>query len=339
MTNRKKILLTGAAGFIGFHLVDDLWSRGYEVVAIDNLQPYPNLSLKSGRLQNLGIKPDNLLEYKEVTTDKCTFIKADLNDKSFLDDLFEKKSFDLVIHLAAQTGVRYSLERPDVYIQNNINAFQNILDACVKSGISNLIYASSSSVYGKNSSIPYSEDQVIDSPLSVYAMTKRANELMAFTYSENYGIRTRGLRFFTVYGPWGRSDMAAYIFMESIAKGKEISLFNNGDMIRDFTFVKDVTRSISLISEKLFKGENEPLNITLNIGHSNPISIIDFLEEIEHRMGIKAKINNMPLQPGDVLSTFADVRKLKQYIDFSPETDHKTGIAETVAWYKKYRSL
>lgn len=330
-----KILITGTAGFIGSHLTKKLLALGHSIIGIDNLNDYYSVELKESRL-------------KLLTNDNFSFYKTDLENHEEIMRIFKVESPEIVINLAAQAGVRYSLENPRAYIDSNIVGFINILEACRHHNVKNLIYASSSSVYGANTSLPFSVHDNIDHPLSLYAATKKANELMAHTYSSLYNIPTTGLRFFTVYGPWGRPDMALFMFTKNIIEGKPIDVFNNGEMMRDFTFVDDIVESISRLVEKPAQPNPEwsgktpdpgtsyaPYKI-YNIGNNNPVNLMDFIEAIEEKTGKKAIKNYMPLQAGDVPATYADVADLYRDIDFQPQTNIKDGVGKFVDWYVGY---
>ena len=330
-----KILITGAAGFIGFNLSKKLLRLNHSVLGIDNLNDYYEVSLKENRL-------------KEINDEKFCLHQIDLENREALNKVFETEKPDVVINLAAQAGVRYSLENPHAYIDSNIVGFMNILEACRHNEVNQLIYASSSSVYGANTSLPFSTSDNIDHPLSLYAATKKANELMAHTYSSLYNIPTTGLRFFTVYGPWGRPDMALFKFTKNIIEGKPIDVYNNGDMMRDFTFVDDIVEAISRLVEKKAKenpewsGKNPDPSSSYapykvyNIGNNSPVNLMDFIEAIEEKVGKKAIKNFMPLQAGDVPATYADVEDLYRDIDFRPETSIKEGVGKFVDWYIDY---
>lgn len=330
-----KILITGAAGFIGSTLANKLLRLDHKIIGVDNLNDYYSVSLKEARLKLLNDK-------------NFTFYKTDLENEKKISDIFKTDNPDVVVNLAAQAGVRYSLENPRAYIDSNIVGFINILEACRHNEVKHLIYASSSSVYGANTSLPFSVHDNIDHPLSLYAATKKANELMAHTYSSLYNIPTTGLRFFTVYGPWGRPDMALFMFTKNIIEGKPIDVFNNGEMMRDFTFVDDIVESISRLIEKPAKpnpdwtGEKPdpgtsyaPYKI-YNIGNNSPVRLMDFIEAIEEKTGKKAIKNFMPLQAGDVPATYANVEDLYNEIDFQPETNIKDGVGKFVDWYVDY---
>ena len=333
---QKKILVTGAAGFIGFHLSKQLCESNWEVVGLDNLNSYYDVSLKNNRLKLL--LPNNSFK----------FHKLDLVDRDSIKKLFEEEKFDYVVNLAAQAGVRYSLENPHSYVDSNLSGFLNILEGCRHNAVKHLIYASSSSVYGANTKMPFSVHDNVDHPVSLYAATKKANELMAHTYSNLYKIPTTGLRFFTVYGPWGRPDMALFIFTKKITEGKPIDVYNNGKMKRDFTYVDDIVDGIvKLIPEIPVPNPNwdgnNPDNASsfapyklYNIGNNQPVELLRFIEVIEEKLGKKAIINFMPIQPGDVPATFADVDDLIEAVGFKPSTRIEEGIAKFVEWFRDY---
>ncbi len=321
----KKVLVTGAAGFIGFHVVVELLKASLEVVGLDNMNDYYDVKLKQDRLKQTGIEEAEV--YNELIESKIFdhyhFIKLELNDKSQILNLFKKKRFDYVINLAAQAGVRYSLSNPDAYIDSNICGFMNILEACRKYPVKHFIYASSSSVYGANKKIPFCENDAVDNPVSLYAATKKADELFAYTYSHLFKIPCTGLRFFTVYGPWGRPDMAYFIFVKAILDEKSIEVFNNGNMMRDFTYIDDITDSIIKLLDVIPEADapdkqscssSAPCTI-FNIGANSPVRLMDFIKEIENATGKQANLKYLPMQPGDVPVTYADVSKLKRAIN------------------------
>ena len=334
-----KILITGSAGFIGSALSIKLLDRGDNVVGIDNHNDYYDPLLKEARLARHK-------DHKNYIHLRC-----DIEDSEVLNSLFKKHQFDVVVNLAAQAGVRYSIENPQSYINTNIVGFGNILESCRNYNISHLVYASSSSVYGSNTNMPFSSHDSADHPLSLYAASKKANELMAHSYSHLYNIPTTGLRFFTVYGPWGRPDMALFLFTKAMLNGERIKLFNYGDMVRDFTYVDDIVNSIfRLISKPAKKSSSwdsknpNPSNSSgpfsiFNIGNSSPTKLVDFVETLEEKLQLKAKVNLMEIQPGDVSKTFADNNKLFEYIDFIPKTTVKQGISDFVDWYKSYYKI
>jgi UDP-glucuronate 4-epimerase len=332
----KPILVTGAGGFIGFHLSKKLAGQGYQVVGLDNMNDYYDVSLKRSRLEILKTLPN------------FTFREFDLTDKTTLDKLFTEFDFPYVVNLAAQAGVRYSITNPYAYLHSNLNGFLNILEACRHHGVQHLVYASSSSVYGANKKMPFSVHQNVDHPLSLYAATKKSNELMAHTYSSLYNLPTTGLRFFTVYGPYGRPDMALFLFTKAILEGKPIDVFNNGKMKRDFTYVDDIVESISRLVPKAAAPNkdwngNHPDPATsfapykiYNIGNNSPVELLHFIEVIEKNLGKKAVKNFMPLQDGDVPETFADVDDLMRDVDFKPSISIETGVKNFIDWYLSY---
>ena len=333
-----KLLITGAAGFIGARLATML-DESYEIVGIDNLNDYYDVSLKEERL--------NLLSNKA----NFRFIKMNLEEKVAISELFAKEKFDAIVHLGAQAGVRYSIENPYAYMDSNIMGTMNILEGARHNPVTHLIYASSSSVYGGNTKIPFSTEDNVDHPVSLYAATKKSNELMAHAYSHLYDIPTTGLRFFTVYGPMGRPDMAYFGFVNKIVKGQPIQVFNNGDMMRDFTYVDDIVEGIIRLIPKPPKtnpGWSEAKDGTstswapykvYNIGNNNPVRLMDFIETIEKHLGMEAKKEFLPMQLGDVQATYADVSDLERDIDFKPSTSLDEGIGHFVEWYKKYYKI
>lgn len=344
----NNILITGAAGFIGHHLSKLLANNGYNVIGIDNINDYYDINLKLARLHDLGIDTLDLKE-NEAKNGSITFIKMDLRDANSIMNLFEKYAFDYVVNLAAQAGVRYSLENPQSYIDNNITGFLNILEACRKYPVKHLIYASSSSVYGLSEEIPFSVDTHTDHPLAMYAASKKANEMMAHSYAHLFGIPSTGLRFFTVYGPWGRPDMALHIFTKAIVENREFEVFNHGNMSRDFTYVADIVESIKRLIQKPPQKDNPDFNPEkpkpsissapyqlFNIGNNSPVALMDYVHAVEKALGKKGKIVFKPMQPGDVTRTYADVKSLFDYIDFKPSTDIETGIK---AFVNKYLEL
>ncbi len=314
-----KILVTGAAGFIGSKLMAELVKRGDDVVGIDNFNDYYDVRLKYGRLEEFGLN----------------VLKMDLADKASLDALFEKERFDKVVNLAAQAGVRYSITNPYAYLQSNLVGFLNILEACRNFGVGHLVYASSSSVYGMNARVPYSEADKVDSPVSLYAATKKSNELMAHAYCKLYGISMTGLRFFTVYGPWGRPDMSPMLFASAISRGEAIKVFNGGDMIRDFTYIDDIVEGTVRCIDREPAPDNNGLRYRVyNIGCSHPVKLMDFISEIEQAMGCEAKKVFLPMQPGDVYQTNADTSLLEAEVGYKPHVRLHEGIAEFAKWYK-----
>jgi UDP-glucuronate 4-epimerase len=331
-----RFLLTGAAGFIGSHVAITLLERGDEVVGIDNLNDYYDPTLKDARLARLTGRAG------------FSFQKLDVADRSGMEVLFRAGQFDKVIHLAAQAGVRYSLENPHAYIDSNIVGFTNILEGCRHNGVQHLTYASSSSVYGANTAMPFSVHQNVDHPLSLYAATKKANELMAHTYSHLYKLPTTGLRFFTVYGPWGRPDMAMFLFTKAILEGRAIDVFNNGQMRRDFTFIDDIAEGVVRTSDRIASPNaewngadpdpgtsNAPYRL-YNIGNHNPVELMYLIETIEKALGRTAQKNMLPMQMGDVPATYADVQDLTRDTGFTPATPIEVGVARFVSWYREY---
>lgn len=347
-----KILITGTAGFIGFHLAKALLIRGEEVIGIDNINDYYDVELKYSRLTETGIQRDDIAYNTSVQSSKYPnyrFIKIDLADRDKLNQLFAGQKFDKVINLAAQAGVRYSLENPQAYIDANITGFLNILECCRYNNIKHLVYASSSSVYGNNSKMPLSTSDSVDHPISLYAATKKSNELMAHTYSHLFGIPTTGLRFFTVYGPYGRPDMALFLFTKAIIKGQPIQVFNNGEMKRDFTYVDDIVGGITRVLDHPPLPDLNDLNDPsvsktapykiYNIGNSSPVRLMDFIEAIETKLGVQAKKELLPMQPGDVPMTWADTSDLQANLDYRPDTPIKVGVGLFIDWYKSYYKL
>ncbi len=332
----SKYLITGTAGFIGFHMANALLEKGEEVVGIDNINDYYDVSLKYARLNEAGIKREEVDWHKMLQSARYPayrFIRMNLEDKAGMMDLFRDEKFDYVIHLAAQAGVRYSIDRPDVYIQSNILGFFNILEACRHNPVKHLLYASSSSVYGNNEKVPFSEDDNVDHPVSLYAATKKSNELMASTYSHLYGMPASGLRFFTVYGPWGRPDMAIYKFTEAMMNGRPIQVYAEGKLLRDFTFIDDIIGGIMAILQKIDTSTPPSL---MNIGNNRPVTVNDLVSELELAIGRKAVIEYLPMQPGDVNATFADIELINTYCKFSPRTNLTTGVKRFFEWYQEY---
>lgn len=350
----KKILITGTAGFIGYHLANLLLKLGHDVVGLDSVNDYYDVTLKYQRLKNAGILKESIYPAKltkSTVHESYRFIQLQLENKEQLLQLFKSEKFDVVIHLAAQAGVRYSLTNPEAYIDSNITGFLNILEACRYYPVENLIYASSSSVYGLNTDMPFSVRSNVDHPVSLYAASKKSNELMAHTYSHIFGIPTIGLRFFTVYGPWGRPDMALFLFTKAILEGKPIEVFNNGNMQRDFTYVDDIVEGISRMVEKPPvanktwdavnpdpSSSSAPYRI-YNIGNNNPVKLMDFIGAIETATGIVAEKIMKPIQPGDVEKTWADVNSLINDYNYRPATPVSHGIKEFVSWFRDYYKM
>jgi len=336
-----KVLVTGIAGFIGFYTAKKCVDLGYDVVGIDNLNNYYQVSLKEDRLKELGLSTQ---DSKSTKYDNLKFRKIDISDSLTMNQLFDSENFDYVIHLAAQAGVRYSIENPQAYIKSNAEGFLNILEGCRHNKIKHLIYASSSSVYGHNKSVPFRVEDSVDHPVSLYAATKRSNELMAHTYSHLYDIPTTGLRFFTVYGPWGRPDMAPFLFTDAIMNNRAIKVFNNGNMERDFTYVEDIVEAQVRLLDKVPENfdncskpnrSKAPYRI-FNIGNSSPVNLMSFIKTVESCTGREAEKIMMPMQPGDVSKTYADVEDLFEEISYRPSTDLQTGIGKFVDWYREY---
>ena len=332
-----KILITGTAGFIGHNLAKKLLERGDEVIGLDNINDYYDTSLKYGRLEDTGVSKE-AIKYGTLTQSSIypnyKFIKLNLEDRDGLEKLFKEENFTDVCNLAAQAGVRYSLENPHEYIQSNIVGFMNILECCRNNDVKALSYASSSSVYGLNKEQPFSTKHNVDHPISIYAATKKSNELMAHTYSHLFKLPTTGLRFFTVYGPWGRPDMAPFLFTKAILNDKPINVFNNGKMERDFTYIDDITEGIMRVIDNPQKTET-PYKI-YNIGNNAPVKLMDFIETLEKKIGKTAQKNMMEMQPGDVYSTYADTSELIKDLGYKPKTPLKEGISEFIDWYQKF---
>lgn len=334
-----KILVTGAAGFIGFHTAKRLLSDGHTVVGIDNLNDYYSVYLKEARLRELN---------KHTHRDNFIFSKIDISDRLAMEKLFTEQRFDKVIHLAAQAGVRYSIDNPHAYVQSNLVGFLNILEGCRSQHVEHLVYASSSSVYGLNASLPFSENVPVNHPLSFYGATKRSNEIMAHSYSSLYNLPTTGLRFFTVYGPWGRPDMALFKFTKAIASGEPIEVFNHGAHMRDFTYIDDIVTGIVKVCDKTATANpdfnpHQPDPATssapwrvYNIGNNNPVQLMTYIQLIEEYLGKKAIVKLLPLQAGDVPDTFADVNNLIKSVDYQPSTSVEIGISKFITWYQEW---
>jgi UDP-glucuronate 4-epimerase len=346
-----KILVTGTAGFIGFHLAQKLLERGDEVVGLDNINDYYDINLKYARLEATGIQRDLIKPGKLLPSNRYhryKFVQMDLCDREGIGSLFKNEKFDKVCNLAAQAGVRYSISNPYAYIDSNITGFINILEACRHNSIRHLVYASSSSVYGLNENMPFSTADNVDHPVSLYAASKKSNELMAHTYSHLYGLPSTGLRFFTVYGPWGRPDMALFIFTRAIIEGRPIDVFNHGNMQRDFTFIDDIVGGLLRVIDNPPAGDTDwngrepdpssspaPYKI-YNIGNNDPVRLTDFIAAIENATGKTAAVNLMPLQPGDVPATWADIGDLADNLAYKPGTDIQKGVNAFIEWYRRY---
>lgn len=349
-----KVLITGTAGFIGAHLAERLLARGDEVVGLDSINDYYDTRVKYGRLAWSGINTEELLPGKMLSSSRhpgYKFIQAQLEDRNTIDRLFSEHRFDAVCHLAAQAGVRYSLENPRAYIDSNIVGFLNILEACRHTGVDNLSYASSSSVYGLNEQLPFSTAHNVDHPISLYAASKKSNELMAHTYSHLFGIRTTGLRFFTVYGPWGRPDMALFLFTRAALRGEPIKVFNNGQMQRDFTYIDDIIEGVVRVIDNPAQGNSnwhgeqpDPASSSApyrvyNIGNSKPVKLMDFIQAIERSLNMIIEKQFLPMQPGDVPATFADVSDLASDLGYRPDTPVQQGVDRFIAWYRDFYNV
>lgn len=338
-----KILVTGAAGFIGYHVCEILLQENFTVVGLDNLNDYYDVNLKYARLEQLGIEKKKAEKHHtkaegDLHGSKFSFIKMNLEDREALPLLFQNEKFDLVCNLAAQAGVRYSIENPNVYVDSNIVGFLNLLECCRHHTIQHLVYASSSSVYGSNKKIPFAIEDNVDHPISLYAATKKSNELMAHTYSHLFKIPTTGLRFFTVYGPWGRPDMAPFLFTDAISNDRPIKVFNHGKMERDFTYVTDIAEGIIRILKgnlKHRKASNELYKL-YNIGNNSSVKLLDFIREIELNLNKEASKQMLPIQPGDVEKTWADVSALIKDYNYQPRTSIEEGVKKYVNWYQKF---
>ncbi|GLB51543.1 NAD-dependent epimerase [Neptunitalea chrysea] len=333
-----KILVTGAAGFIGFHLSKKLLEKGHDVIGLDNINDYYDVNLKYARLNELGVSKEDAEKWSvkaesEVYQSKFYFVRMNLEDRENLPQLFKDEEFDVVCNLGAQAGVRYSIENPETYIDSNVVGFLNILEGCRHNKVKHLLYASSSSVYGESKEEIFSVTDTVDHPISLYAATKKSNELMAFTYSHLYGFATTGLRFFTVYGPWGRPDMALFLFTKAITENRSIKVFNNGDMSRDFTYIDDIINGIEIVLDNPPVG-NVPYRLT-NIGNGEPESLLDFINAIEGSLRMEGKKEFLPMQPGDVPRTSADTSELEK-LGYKSSTGIKTGVKHFIDWYKEF---
>lgn len=335
---KQKILITGAAGFIGFHVCKSLVGLGHDIYAIDSVNDYYDINLKFDRLKNLGFNKDEssvfLKEIKSSKFDNLKFLRIDISDNENINNLFQNEHFNVVCNLAAQAGVRYSIENPKAYIDSNIVGFLNILEGCRNYDVQHLIYASSSSVYGQNKKVPFETTDNVDFPISLYAATKKSNELMAHTYGHLYGFKTTGLRFFTVYGPWGRPDMAYFLFADAIFNNKSIKVFNNGNMQRDFTYIDDVVKGVIKILE--FDIKDRFHYKIYNIGNNKTETLLNFISTIEKEIGKKAIKEMFPMQAGDVPKTFANINESKKDFFYSPETNIDSGIQKFISWYLNY---
>jgi|SRR5690554_126242 len=337
----KRILVTGAAGFIGYHLCKQLLALGHTVVGLDNINDYYDVDLKYGRLAELGISRteirDNVLVPSNISGSQFQFVKMNLEDQTNLPLLFDQQHFDIVCNLAAQAGVRYSIEQPMKYIESNVVGFMNLLECVRHAKVKKLVYASSSSVYGMNKKVPFATQDTVDNPVSMYAATKKSNELMAHTYSHLYGIETIGLRFFTVYGPWGRPDMAMYLFTDAILNNRPVKVFNEGYLSRDFTYIEDIIEGV-LATMLIDRKEKQPYSL-YNIGNSKPVKLLDFIDAIEKETGKTVEKVMYPMQPGDVEQTWADVTDLQRDYAYRPNTPIEKGISLFIKWYREYYSV
>lgn len=348
---KMKILVTGTAGFIGFHLANRLLKDGHEVVGLDSINDYYDVNLKYDRLQFAGISRDDVAYNTLAQSSKhkgYRFIQLQLEDRENILELFKNEQFDAVVNLAAQAGVRYSITNPYVYVDSNVNGFMNILEGCRHNGVKHLAYASTSSVYGLNENQPFSPDKPADHPMTLYAATKKANEMMAHCYSHLYQLPTTGLRFFTVYGPWGRPDMALFLFTDAMLKGEPIKVFNHGNMVRDFTYVADIVEGLVRVIENPAQpnpdwdpnnpdcdSSSAPFRI-YNIGNNSPVKLMEYINAAEEALGIEAKKDFLPMQQGDVPSTCADVTTLMNDLGYKPSTPVKQGVANFIEWYREY---
>jgi UDP-glucuronate 4-epimerase len=332
----KTILVTGAAGFIGYHLCEKLIAMGHTIVGLDNINGYYDINLKMARLKNLGITDvsEHKISTSSIHGNKFQFVKTNLEDQIHLPLLFRQFTFDIVCNLAAQAGVRYSIEDPMVYVESNIVGFINLLECMRHNKVNKLVYASSSSVYGNTKRVPFTVTETVDEPISIYAATKKSNELMAYTYSHLFDIQTIGLRFFTVYGPWGRPDMAMFLFTDAILNDKPIKIFNNGNLSRDFTYIDDIVNGI-MATLTLPQPKNKPYTL-YNIGNGNPVKLLDFIDTIEEVTGKTSEKSMLPMQPGDVEQTWADTTEFEKDYHYNPNTTLKQGVKEFVSWYKSY---
>jgi len=336
---KKIILVTGAAGFIGYHLCEYLIKMGHTVIGLDNINDYYDINLKYARLAQLGIEKDAAAVFAKMSESKVhvsqmQFIRMNLEDRTLLPELFNTFKFDIVCNLAAQAGVRYSIENPEAYIDSNINGFLNILECCRHHKVNRFVYASSSSVYGNSDKTPFEETANVDRPVSLYAATKKSNELMAHTYSHLYKIETIGLRFFTVYGPWGRPDMAMFLFTDAIINNKPIKVFNNGNLSRDFTYIDDIVKGV--FNTLVKNSKDSSLYKLYNIGNGKPVQLLDFIESLEKILDVTAIKNMLPMQAGDVNQTFANISNLKRDYNYKPRIDVHKGIQEFVWWYRSF---
>lgn len=335
----KKILVTGAAGFIGYSLVKKLITLGeYNIIGLDNINDYYDVNLKYGRLQELGIAREQILDGELIASTlsaNFNFIKLDLLSRNELNELMESKQFDIVCNLAAQAGVRYSIDHPFAYVESNLVGYMNLLEAARQCGVKHFVYASSSSVYGMSNNVPYNENDQVDNPISLYAATKKSNELMAHSYSKLYQLPTTGIRFFTVYGPWGRPDMAPYLFMDAIESGRTIKVFDNGKLERDFTYIDDIINGLVNVISSPASNDEIPYEI-YNLGNSSPIKLMNFISTMEHVIGKEAQKQYCDMQPGDVYQTYADMSKFEARYGYKPCVDIEQGLINMYEWYRDY---
>jgi len=342
MNNKKTILVTGAAGFIGYHLCEALLKVGHKVIGLDNINDYYDVNLKYARLNELGIKREKAEVFNSFSNStthgsQMQFVRMYLENRKELPKLFKDFKFDMVCNLAAQAGVRYSLENPEAYVDSNIVGFLNILECCKHNKVKRLVYGSSSSIYGNSDVVPFKESENVDKPISLYAATKKSNELMAHTYSHLYGIETIGLRFFTVYGPWGRPDMAMFLFTDAIINKRSIKVFNNGDLSRDFTYIDDIVSGV--LATILEDSKDTSLYKLYNIGNSSPVKLMDFIKSIENNLEVVAEKEMLPMQAGDVHQTWADVSRLERDYNYKPNTSVDKGVKAFIDWYKMYYNI
>ena len=339
---KKKILIVGGTGFIGYHLCEALLKSGHKVIGLDNINDYYDMNLKYARLQLLGIERKDAEVYNSISnstirSSQMQFIRMNLEDRKALPKIFKEFKFDMVCNLAAQAGVRYSLENPEAYIDSNINGFLNVLECCRHHSVKRMVYASSSSIYGNSDKVPFNESDNVDKPISLYAATKKSNELMAHTYSHLYSIETIGLRFFTVYGPWGRPDMAMFLFTDAIINNRPIKVFNSGNLSRDFTYIDDIVAGV--FATLLEDSKDLSLYKLYNIGNSAPVQLMDFIKSIENNLGVVAEKEMLPMQAGDVNQTWADVSKLQNDYYYKPNTSVEKGVEAFIDWYKRYYKI
>jgi len=342
MNNKKTILVTGAAGFIGYQLCEALLKAGHKVIGLDNINDYYDVNLKYARLNELGIKREKVEVFNSLSNSathgsQMQFVRMHLENRKELPKLFKDFKFDMVCNLAAQAGVRYSLENPEAYVDSNIVGFLNILECCRHHKVKRLVYGSSSSIYGNSDAVPFKESDNVDKPISLYAATKKSNELMAYTYSHLHGIETIGLRFFTVYGPWGRPDMAMFLFTDAIINKRSIKVFNSGNLSRDFTYIDDIVAGV--VATVLEDSKDTSLYKIYNIGNSSSVQLMNFIKSIENNLGVLAEKEMLPMQAGDVRQTWADVSRLEMDYNYRPNTSVEKGVKAFINWYKMYYKI